>query len=172
GVDAGAETSLLGSVIDNKADTDVDTVAKLQALATAVQAVMDGNATKTQLELLGITGVTTDNLAAVQANLAAANDATQLKTLLQLQWVVSVGAANAANTALGTAQSELDAAQLALSTALSAMSDPATLAQLLAVETAQTALTAKATAATAAANAANTAVTAATDAATAAGEAI
>ncbi|PVE04911.1 hypothetical protein B472_16760, partial [Limnohabitans sp. Rim28] len=67
GVDAGAETNLLGSVIENKATADVDSVADLQALANAVQAVMDGTASSAQLALLGVTvtNVTPDNLKAV-----------------------------------------------------------------------------------------------------------
>lgn len=88
GVDAGAEEALLGDVIGIKNTGDVDSVSKVQALADAVQAVMEGNATQAQLEILGVTGVTQDNLAAVQAALTAANDATQLNTLAGLQAIV------------------------------------------------------------------------------------
>ncbi len=114
GVDAGAEETLLGDVIDGKASTDVDTAPKVQALANAVQAVMDGTATKPQLDALGVTGVTPENIAAVQAALAAATDATQLNTLTGLQGVVNTAVNaldaiklaaennNAASSALGT----------------------------------------------------------------------
>jgi len=99
GVDAGAETSLLGSVIDGKASSAVDTVAEMQALANAVQAVMDGAngtagmPTKAQLELLGMTGVTDANLAAIQKAIAdTINDGSGVDSLVKLQAVVSSGA--------------------------------------------------------------------------------
>jgi hypothetical protein len=98
GVDTADEAGLLGSVIDTKADTDVDTVVKLQQLADAVQSVMDGDASLAELQSLGITGVTAENLAAVRAALLAATDATQLNTLTGAQGVVT-GAVNAYNTA-------------------------------------------------------------------------
>ena len=98
GVDTAQETSLLGDVLDtanrNGIATDaasVNTVTKLQALADAVQAVMTGNPTKAQLELLGVSGVTDANLSSVQAALAAANDATELNTLSGLQTIVTDG---------------------------------------------------------------------------------
>lgn len=100
GVDTAQEESLLGDVLDtasrNGVATDgaaVNTVTKLQALADAVQAVMDSAAgvspTKAQLELLGVSGVTDANLASIQAALAAANDATELNTLTGLQSIVT-----------------------------------------------------------------------------------
>ena len=99
GVDAGAETSLLGSVIDRNASSAVDTVAEMQALANAVQAVMDGAngtaglPTKAQLELLGMTGVTDANLAAIQIAIAdTVNDGSAVDSLAKLQAVVSSGA--------------------------------------------------------------------------------
>jgi hypothetical protein len=91
------------------------------------------------------------------ATVTAAPTASEPSTDAEVaKWVT---AANTANTALGTAQSELDSAQTALATALaqlpaSGSSTLATEAQLLAVETAQNTLTAKAAAATAAAHAA------------------
>jgi hypothetical protein len=98
-VDAGAETSLLGSVIDRNASSAVDTVAEMQALANAVQAVMDGAngtaglPTKAQLELLGMTGVTDANLAAIQIAIAdTVNDGSAVDSLAKLQAVVSSGA--------------------------------------------------------------------------------
>jgi hypothetical protein len=87
-VDTADEVGLLGSVIDTKADTDVDTVAKLQQLADAVQNVMDGDASKADLERLGITGVTDENLKAVQDKLAATADG-DLKTQADLQAAVT-----------------------------------------------------------------------------------
>jgi len=67
GVDSPAEASLLGDVIDEKTAADVDRVAELQALADAVSAVMSGAAggpgpALEQLQALGVTGVTADNL--------------------------------------------------------------------------------------------------------------
>ena len=97
GVDVGSETSLLGSVIDKKASSAVDTVAEMQALANAVQAVMDGAngsaglPTKAQLELLGMTGVTDANLAAIQKAIAdTINDGSGVDSLAKLQAVVSM----------------------------------------------------------------------------------
>ena len=101
GVDTAQEISLLGDVLDttsrNGVATDassVNTVAKLQALADAVQNVMDGDASLAELQSLGITGVTTQNLAAVQAALVAANDATQLNTLVGAQSIVTTAIAS------------------------------------------------------------------------------
>lgn len=99
GVDTEAEVSLLGSVIDKKAPSDIDTVTELQALATAVQAVMDGNASSIQLALLGVSGVTAENLFAVQAMLARTAD-TSLDSFTELQSAVTaaISAYNAART--------------------------------------------------------------------------
>jgi len=108
GVDTAQEQTLLGDVIDVKAFADIDTVPEVQALATAVQAVMDGNATKAQLESLGVTGVTDDNLKAVQNALLAANDATQLDTKAHLQSVVD-GAVSAYNSALDAIKAAAEA---------------------------------------------------------------
>jgi hypothetical protein len=64
GVTAGASADLLGSVIDVKLTTDVDTVVELQALAEAVKAVVDYASgasatapTLSQLQLLGVAGL-------------------------------------------------------------------------------------------------------------------
>ena len=111
-VDAGAETSLLGSVIDKKVSSAVDTVAEMQALANAVQAIMDGAngtagvPTKAQLELLGMTGVTDANLALIQEAIknAGANGA---DSLAKLQ-----GLTDGVNTATTAALAKIrDAAQ-------------------------------------------------------------
>ena len=63
--------TLLDDVVANKSAVDVDTIAEINALAAAVNAVManaagGAAATLTQLTLLGVTNVTTDNLANVQ----------------------------------------------------------------------------------------------------------
>jgi hypothetical protein len=94
GVDSTAKLSLLGDVIDANASTEVDTVAKVQALADAVAAVMNGAAGNTgptvaQLHLLGFNDVTTNNLAAVRAAIAAtADDGSGVDTLSELQTAV------------------------------------------------------------------------------------
>jgi len=74
-------------------------VAEMQALANAVQAVMDGAngtaglPTKAQLELLGMTGVTDANLAAIQKAIAdTVNDGSAVDSLAKLQAVVDYGA--------------------------------------------------------------------------------
>ena len=92
GIDTAAEVGLLGSVIDAKGSADVDTAAELQALADAVQAVMTTAAggtpavTKAQLELLGITGVTTNNIAdIVTAIVGTIDDGSGVSTLAALQ---------------------------------------------------------------------------------------
>jgi len=71
----------------------------MQALANAVQAVMDGAngtaglPTKAQLELLGMTGVTDANLAAIQKAIAdTVNDGSAVDSLAKLQAVVDYGA--------------------------------------------------------------------------------
>ena len=100
GIDTAAEVGLLGSVIDVKSSADVDTASELQGLADAVQAVMTTAAggtpavTKAQLELLGITGVTTDNLAAItQAIANTADNGSGVSSLSDLQaaaWSLAV----------------------------------------------------------------------------------
>jgi VCBS repeat-containing protein len=109
GIDNAAKTSLLGDVVDTKAFGDVDTVAKVQALANLAAVVINsagtGTApTKEQLEALGITGVTDANLADIQAAIAAtADDGTGVDTLSELQAVANAGATNAANAAAAAA---------------------------------------------------------------------
>ncbi len=110
--------TLFKAALAAKPASDVATAAQVQALAAAVQNVMDGDASLADLQLLGITGVTVDNLAAVQAALAAADDATELTSIAKLQFVASIGGTNAADAALDVAQAELDAAQAALTAAL------------------------------------------------------
>jgi VCBS repeat-containing protein len=109
GIDNAAKTSLLGDVVDTKAFGDVDTVAKVQALADLAALVINsagtGTApTKEQLQALGITGVTDANLAAIQAAIAATpDDGTGVDTLSELQAVANTGATNAANAAAAAA---------------------------------------------------------------------
>ena len=109
GIDTTAEVSLLGSVIDAKSITAVDTAAELQALADAVQAVMTTAAggtpsvTQAQLELLGITGVTADNLAAItQAIANTADNGSEVSSLSALQAAATTAATAAAGKAATT----------------------------------------------------------------------
>ncbi|WP_205872730.1 hypothetical protein [Limnohabitans planktonicus] len=94
GMDSALKVGLLGEVIDGKTAADVDSVAKLQALADAVQAVVasaigQGAPTLAQLQALGLTGVTAGNLSAVQSALAAsADDGSGVSTLGALQTMV------------------------------------------------------------------------------------
>ncbi|WP_396189466.1 beta strand repeat-containing protein, partial [Flavobacterium sp.] len=95
GVDAGPETSLLGDVIGTKTTDQVDTVAEVQALANAVASTVAWTGTQdqtaptvTELGLLA-TGVTADNLAAVNAAIAAANaDGAPIATQAELQSLI------------------------------------------------------------------------------------
>lgn len=86
--------ALLNSVIGEKAVTDVDTIAEINALVEAVNAVMTGAAggaapTVAQLSLLGLTGISTENIAAIQAQIAQTNDSgTGVDTLAKLQAIV------------------------------------------------------------------------------------
>jgi hypothetical protein len=102
GVDSTVEVSLLADVIDLKANGDVNTVARVQALADAVQAVMNTAAgltpaaTEAQLNLLGVTGVTAGNLPRVLAAIASTPDGgSAVSTLSGLQAVANVPQASA-----------------------------------------------------------------------------
>ncbi|MBU3647571.1 MAG: hypothetical protein FGM56_05785, partial [Limnohabitans sp.] len=94
GIDTAQEVGLLGSVIDGKTNADVDTVDEMQALADAVQAVIGAAEngtplpTKAQLDLLGISGVTQANLAAVVQGIIA-KTGNDVDTLAELQAVIS-----------------------------------------------------------------------------------
>lgn len=107
GVDSAVKTSLLGDVVDIKNAVDVDTVTEVQGLANAVAAVMSGAQggsapTLAQLQSLGLTGVTTGNLATVQAAIAGTVDSgTAVDTLSELQGLIN--AANSAINAISTA---------------------------------------------------------------------
>jgi hypothetical protein len=104
GVSSATTVSLLGDVVDSKPLTAVDTVDEVQALANAANAVMTVAAggpapTLSQLQLLGITGVTEDNMPAVLAAIAAtADDGIAVDTVSGLQGVVN-GAVTKFNTA-------------------------------------------------------------------------
>jgi VCBS repeat-containing protein len=95
GVDNDEKVSLLGDAIDGKPFTAVDSVGEVQALADAAAAVMTGAAggtapTLAQLQALGITGVTAENLAAMQAAIAATpDDGKGVDRLSELQALVS-----------------------------------------------------------------------------------
>jgi hypothetical protein len=98
GSTASATAALLGSLIDGLTNADVDTVAEIQALADAAAAVVaaasGGSVTLAQLQALGIQGVTADNLATVQALLAAsADDGTGVDSVSELQALASQAAA-------------------------------------------------------------------------------
>ncbi len=87
--------ALLNDVVGSKTSTDVDTVAEINALAVAANAVMTGAAggaapSMAQLSVLGMTGVTADNLAVVQAGIAASIDSgTGVDTVAELQAIVN-----------------------------------------------------------------------------------
>jgi len=91
----GNTLSLLDSVVDISSRTAVDTVPELQAFATAashvIAAAAGGNPlTAAELTLLGITGVDGNNLASVNASIAAtADDGSGVNTRDALQSVVS-----------------------------------------------------------------------------------
>jgi len=101
--------SLLNSVIGEKTTADVDTIAEIDALVEAVNAVMTGAAggvapSLSQLTLLNVVGVTSDNLPLVQAAIAETLDSgTGLDTLAKLQAVVDakIGVTNLSNYAGG-----------------------------------------------------------------------
>ena len=107
----GAGLTLLDNVIDGKLNPAVDTTAEVQALSDAAKAVMTGAAggtapTKAQLELLGVTGITAENLVAVQKAIAATvDDGSAVDTLAKLQGIANNGeqAATTALNAISTA---------------------------------------------------------------------
>ena len=117
--------TLLDDVLANKSAVDVDTIAEINALALAVNAVMTSAAggvavTLAQLALLGVTNVTTENLANVQAAIAATPDSgTSVNTLASLQAIVSTAASlttlgNYAANGASTAPALTDYTQIAV----------------------------------------------------------
>ena len=108
-IDSTGKASLLNDVIDGKASTSVDTQAELAALASIVSRIFETAAggtpspalTAADLAAIGLTGVTTDNLAAVLAAIAAtADNGSGVSSLSALQ-TITTAAASAASAALG-----------------------------------------------------------------------
>jgi hypothetical protein len=99
----GAALGLLDNVIDGKANTAVDERNEVQKLSDAAKAVMTGAAggagpSQEQLELLGVTGVTPANLAAVQKAIAdTLDDGSEVDLLSELKTVSSRGFTTAAD---------------------------------------------------------------------------
>jgi hypothetical protein len=95
GVDAGAEETLLGDVIGRKVTADVDTVGEVQTLADTVAKVIaaagSGTApTESELTSLGLSGINAQNIAAVQAAIAAtADNGSGVDTLTKLQALIA-----------------------------------------------------------------------------------
>ncbi len=100
-IDSATKTSLLGDVIDIKSNADIQTVPQIQALADAVNAVLQGAAGNTgpsldELTRLGITGIDASNMPAVLRAIANTNaNGSDVDTLTELQSVVSTGQAAA-----------------------------------------------------------------------------
>ena len=94
--------SLLNDAIANLSNTAVDTIAEINDIAAASNAVVSGAAgntapTLSQLTALGITGVAANNLLAIQNAIAATADSgLQVDTIAELQAIVTT-AANAAS---------------------------------------------------------------------------
>ncbi|NKC02058.1 MAG: hypothetical protein GKR90_26660 [Pseudomonadales bacterium] len=95
GIDIVVEASLLGDVLSEVGRAS--SVAEVQALADAVQSVMDAASgmadapSLAELALLGVEGVTADELGSVQSEIAAtADDGTGVDTLQELQAVADV----------------------------------------------------------------------------------
>jgi ribosome maturation factor RimP len=88
------KASLLGDVIDRKILPDVDTVKEIQALESIVNAVMDAakggrTLTKSQLDTLGLNGVTDANFGLIlDAINATPDNGTGVDTLGELQGLV------------------------------------------------------------------------------------
>ena len=105
--------ALLNDVVGSLSTRQVDTVAKIEALANISAALMStaaGGSPSPALSLadfsaLGITGVTAYNLNAVVAAIAASNDSgTDINSLSALQTLVNNAAAQAVLDALATVQ--------------------------------------------------------------------
>jgi hypothetical protein len=106
-IDTAAKASLLNDIIDKLSSSAVDTQSELEALAATVAGIFEtaagGNAspalTPEALAAIGISGVNSDNLAAVIAALAAtADNGSGVDSLSELLTVIdsSVAASNAA----------------------------------------------------------------------------
>jgi len=112
-IDSSVKASLMNDVIDGSARTAVDTQAELITIASVIDRLFilagDGTPspalTAADFSLLGITGVTTDNLPAILAALAAtADDGSGIDTFAELQSAVT-SAATAASSALNVISS-------------------------------------------------------------------
>ena len=119
--------ALLDNVVDGKMPEDVNTVAKMQALADAANHVLGAAGGSTaekalltlaDLTALGITGVTPENLAAVKLAIGAVSDDAKVDTKGELQQIVNA-AGTGASTALTTIKNAAEANNAA-STPLSA----------------------------------------------------
>ncbi|MSX76853.1 MAG: hypothetical protein F2738_02310, partial [Actinobacteria bacterium] len=104
-----AQASLLSSILDARARNDVDTYVELQAIASVVArlaAIAAGGVaspalTPEDFALIGVTGVTTSNLAAVIAAIAATTDnGSGIDSLAKLQANVDAGISAARGASL------------------------------------------------------------------------
>ena len=105
-IDSVAKASLMNSAVDIQTAAGVDSLAELNALASTVADIFTTAAggtpspalTAARLAALGLTGVTTDNLAAILAAIAATpDDGSGVTSLSALQAIVTAAAAAAAN---------------------------------------------------------------------------
>lgn len=80
-VTTGPQLELLIDALHGKTAFYVSTVANLQLMAEAAQAVQDAEANVAQLQALGVSGVNDQNLASIQTALKASNGASKLAAL-------------------------------------------------------------------------------------------
>jgi ribosomal 50S subunit-associated protein YjgA (DUF615 family) len=91
------ELALFNDIVDNASNSNIDSAEELAAIEAAIQALTNttnGTApkiTKAQLELLGITGVTDDNLAVILVKIEASSEA-DVNDLTKLQTAVTTAA--------------------------------------------------------------------------------
>lgn len=95
-LNAAGSTQLLNDIIGDKSTADIDTVAEITALAALAQSIQDvaqGGSTAVPVSTfstLGITGVTDDNIAALNNLIRAqADDGTATDTVAELQALVT-----------------------------------------------------------------------------------
>ncbi|MEI7786618.1 MAG: hypothetical protein WCK08_19695, partial [Betaproteobacteria bacterium] len=116
GMDTAAELAMLGDIIDAQAWADVNTTAKVQALADAVAAVMTGAAggtapTLVQLQQMGMRGLTPDNLVVLQRAIEQTpDDGSALNTVGKLQALLNT--INEAASAISAAAQSNNATEL------------------------------------------------------------
>jgi hypothetical protein len=108
-IDSSVEVSLMNRVLDTASSTQVDTGAELQALGDTVAGIFitaaGGNAspalTAAGLAAIGLTGVTSSNLAAILGAIAGtADDGSGVDTLVELQALIDRIVADAKASAL------------------------------------------------------------------------